>query len=178
MIAKTILSQTKHCHQYIYKGINQIMLRRLFGSRTSADTSAIKENIQVETSSHEVGIIHNNIIMNLGIFITHSISDSPFSFIIEPIHASTFANKVVVYSKSYCPYCITTKQLFATQFPNVDTKVIELDQMKNGSAIQSTLAQMTGQRTVPNVWVKGNFVGGNDDTQSLNRSGKLTELLS
>ena len=36
---------------------------------------------------------------------------------------------------------------------------------------------MTGQRTVPNVWVKGNFVGGNDDTQGLHRSGKLSEML-
>ena len=84
---------------------------------------------------------------------------------------------MVVYSKTYCPYCTSTKQLFAREFANIDTKIIELDRESGGSSIQSTLAQMTGQRTVPSVWVNGEFVGGNDDTQSLFRQGKLTEML-
>jgi glutaredoxin 3 len=67
--------------------------------------------------------------------------------------------------------------LFSSKFPNVDTKVIELNRLPDGFTIQSTLAQMTGQRTVPSVWVKGEFVGGNDDTQGLFRSGKLSEML-
>jgi len=50
--------------------------------------------------------------------------------------------------------------------------------MKDGSAIQNTLAEITGQRTVPNVWVKGKFIGGNDDIHALLRSGKLKEMLS
>ena len=54
----------------------------------------------------------------------------------------------------------------------------ELDQMKDGSAIQNTLVEITGQRTVPNVWVKGKFIGGNDDIHALLRSGKLKEMLS
>ncbi len=86
--------------------------------------------------------------------------------------------QVVIYSKSYCPYCSATKSLFQTQFSDVDAKIFELDQMNDGASIQSDLAAMTGQRTVPNVWVRGKFVGGNDDTQALFRSGKLTEMLS
>ena len=50
--------------------------------------------------------------------------------------------------------------------------------MPNGSDIQNNLAQMTGQRTVPSVWVKGKHVGGNDDAHALFRSGKLQEMLS
>ena len=50
--------------------------------------------------------------------------------------------------------------------------------MQNGSEIQSTLASMTGQRTVPSVWVKGTFIGGNDDTHKLYQSGKLNEMLT
>jgi len=50
--------------------------------------------------------------------------------------------------------------------------------MKDGSSIQSALAEMSGQRTVPSVWIKGTFVGGNDDTMKLFRSGKLQEMLS
>jgi len=50
--------------------------------------------------------------------------------------------------------------------------------MDNGSAIQNQLAAMTGQRSVPNVFVNNTHVGGNDDTHAAARSGTLTELLA
>jgi glutaredoxin 3 len=87
-------------------------------------------------------------------------------------------SQVVIYSKSYCPYCDKTKSLFQSQFPASNAKVYELDQMNDGSEIQNALAEITGQRTVPNVWVKGKFIGGNDDVHSVLRSGKLKEMLS
>ena len=86
--------------------------------------------------------------------------------------------QVVIYSKTYCPYCTRTKSLFQSEFPDKNVKVFELDRMEEGSSIQSDLQEMTGQRTVPSVWVKGNFVGGNDDTMALFRSGNLSEMLS
>ena len=60
---------------------------------------------------------------------------------------------------------------------SVDAKVIELDQMDNGNEIQGALLDLSGQRTVPNVFVKGKHLGGNDDTQAAARSGKLEEML-
>jgi len=50
--------------------------------------------------------------------------------------------------------------------------------MNDGSEIQNALAEITGQRTVPNVWVKGKFIGGNDDIHTVLRTGKLKEMLS
>mmetsp|Transcript_32826 Transcript_32826/g.69048 ORF Transcript_32826/g.69048 Transcript_32826/m.69048 type:complete len:138 (-) Transcript_32826:951-1364(-) len=85
------------------------------------------------------------------------------------------SNDVVVFSKSYCPFCTTTKQLFSSM--DIDAKVIELDNMDNGAEIQAALLDISGQRTVPNVFVKGEHLGGNDDTQGAARSGKLAELL-
>ena len=82
-----------------------------------------------------------------------------------------------MFSKSYCPYCAKTKQLFGGM-KEVDTAVHELDQMSNGAAIQDELQRMTGQRTVPNVWVGGQHLGGNDDTQAAAASGKLQEMLN
>jgi glutaredoxin 3 len=64
-----------------------------------------------------------------------------------------------VFSKSYCPYCTDTKNLFSRL--NVPVKVHELDRMPDGSAIQSALLGMTGQRTVPNVFINGKHLGGN-----------------
>lgn len=85
-------------------------------------------------------------------------------------------NKVVVFSKSYCPYCSKTKELFEDL--GVDATVYELNEMDNGQAIQDALLKMTGQRTVPNVFINGQHIGGNDKTQALNKSGKLKEILS
>ena len=82
---------------------------------------------------------------------------------------------MVVFSKSYCPFCTTTKQLFSSM--SIDAKVIELDGMENGAEIQGALLDISGQRTVPNVFIKGEHLGGNDDTQAAARSGKLEELL-
>ena len=83
---------------------------------------------------------------------------------------------MVIFSKSYCPYCTTTKQLF--QSKNINAKVIELNQIDNGDEVQGALMVMSGQRTVPNVFIKGKHLGGNDDTQAAARSGKLEEMLA
>ena len=49
--------------------------------------------------------------------------------------------------------------------------------MSNGTTIQNTLAKMTGQRTVPNVFVGGEHVGGNDDTHTAYSNGRLEKML-
>ena len=41
----------------------------------------------------------------------------------------------------------------------------------------AALAELTGQRTVPNIFVKGEHLGGNDDLQEAAQSGRLAELL-
>ena len=46
-----------------------------------------------------------------------------------------------------------------------------------GQQIQNELYKMTGQSTVPSVWINGQFLGGNDDTQKAYRSGVLTSSL-
>eukprot|EP00549_Striatella_unipunctata_P024903 CAMPEP_0118708596 /NCGR_PEP_ID=MMETSP0800-20121206/22005_1 /TAXON_ID=210618 ORGANISM="Striatella unipunctata, Strain CCMP2910" /NCGR_SAMPLE_ID=MMETSP0800 /ASSEMBLY_ACC=CAM_ASM_000638 /LENGTH=123 /DNA_ID=CAMNT_0006611867 /DNA_START=9 /DNA_END=380 /DNA_ORIENTATION=+ len=87
------------------------------------------------------------------------------------------SNQVVIFSKSYCPYCAQTKGLFGSMGDNVKAKVIELDRVSNGGAIQRILMQKTGQRTVPNVFVNGKHLGGNDDAQAAYRTGRLQSML-
>ena len=63
---------------------------------------------------------------------------------------------------------------------NINVRVIELDQLANGlgeNSIAAKLYDITGQRTVPNVFIKGKHLGGNDATQELARSGELFEML-
>jgi len=93
----------------------------------------------------------------------------------ESIQEATAANVVVVYSKSWCPFCAKTKALFDEM--GQPYTAIELDQREDGDALQAALLEITQQRTVPNVFVGGQHLGGNDDTQQAARSGKLAAML-
>lgn len=89
------------------------------------------------------------------------------------------SNQVMIYSKSYCPFCQATKALFKKRFPSAQVKVVELDQEgKDGVVLQQTLMAQTGQRTVPNVFVHNQHVGGNDDVQQAYLQGALQKMLS
>ncbi|KAG8389129.1 hypothetical protein BUALT_Bualt02G0197100 [Buddleja alternifolia] len=86
-------------------------------------------------------------------------------------------NPVVVYSKIWCPYSIEVKSLFKGL--GVDPLAIELDQLgAEGVQLQKTLQKLTGQRTVPNVFIGGKHIGGCTDTVELHQRGELEPLLS
>mmetsp|Transcript_28837 Transcript_28837/g.89118 ORF Transcript_28837/g.89118 Transcript_28837/m.89118 type:complete len:129 (-) Transcript_28837:49-435(-) len=86
------------------------------------------------------------------------------------------AADVVIFSKSWCPFCDKTKK--ALRGEEIEFSAVELDKRDDGADIQAELAEMTGQRTVPSVWIKGTHIGGNDDTQAAIASGKLAEMLA
>jgi glutaredoxin 3 len=82
-------------------------------------------------------------------------------------------NAVAVFSKSYCPYCRQAKQLLSDS--GAKFYAIELDQVDDGSDIQNTLADMTGQRTVPNIFIAQKHIGGNSELQG--KKSQLNTLL-
>lgn len=90
-------------------------------------------------------------------------------------------NDVVVFSATYCPHCVQTKQLFDRI--GISAKIIELDKISNGlgpakDSIALKLLELTGQRTVPNVFVMGKHLGGNDEAHDAARSGALKQMLA
>ncbi|EED19997.1 glutaredoxin Grx1, putative [Talaromyces stipitatus ATCC 10500] len=82
-------------------------------------------------------------------------------------------NKVVVFSKSYCPYCKATKSLLSGL--GAPYYVLELDQVDDGAAIQDALEEITSQRSVPNIFINKQHIGGNSDLQG--RKDELPQLL-
>jgi glutaredoxin 3 len=54
---------------------------------------------------------------------------------------------------------------------------LELNQDKDGEAIQSALAELTKQRTVPNIFVNQQHIGGADALKEALASGKLEKIL-
>ena len=47
----------------------------------------------------------------------------------------------------------------------------------NGTTIHEKLKELTGQRTVPNIFIRGKHIGGADDTIKLHEEGKLMDLI-
>ncbi|XP_070758342.1 thioredoxin reductase 3 isoform X3 [Enoplosus armatus] len=86
------------------------------------------------------------------------------------------SNQVVVFSKSYCPYCVKVKDLFKEL--KVECNVVELDLIEDGTNYQEMLLEMTGQKTVPNVFINKTHIGGCDKTMQAHKDGSLQQLLS
>jgi glutaredoxin 3 len=84
-------------------------------------------------------------------------------------------NTVIVWSKSYCPFCVKAKK--ALDALEVPYEAIEIDRINEERLIQDALQDLSKQRTVPNVFVNGKHVGGCDDTLAEIASGKLQERL-
>ncbi|XP_021017842.1 glutaredoxin 2 isoform X2 [Mus caroli] len=60
---------------------------------------------------------------------------------------------------------------------NVNYKAVELDMLEYGNQFQDALHKMTGERTVPRIFVNGRFIGGAADTHRLHKEGKLLPLV-
>ncbi|PON55537.1 Glutaredoxin [Trema orientale] len=86
----------------------------------------------------------------------------------DTVKKTVAENPVVVYSKTWCSYSSEVKTLFKRL--GVEPLVIELDEMgAQGPQVQKVLERLTGQHTVPNVFI---------DTVKLHRKGELEPLLS
>ena len=88
-------------------------------------------------------------------------------------------NPVVVFSKSYCPYCTKAKRLLTDSYtiPTGKISIVEIEDREDCDAIQAYLKELTGASSVPRVFVKSNCIGGCDDTFKLHETGELKRLI-
>ncbi|PTB63334.1 glutaredoxin [Trichoderma citrinoviride] len=84
-------------------------------------------------------------------------------------------NNVVVFSKTWCPHCKATKQTLNDL--KAQYEVVELDNRNDGDELQDALLEISGQRSVPNIFFGKKHVGGNSDLQELVKSGQLKARL-
>jgi glutaredoxin 3 len=82
--------------------------------------------------------------------------------------------KVVMYSTAVCPYCIRAEHLLQSK----GVSEIEKIRVDLQPELRVAMMEKTGRRTVPQIFINGEHVGGYDDLASLNHAGKLDALLS
>ena len=80
---------------------------------------------------------------------------------------------ITIYTKDYCPYCKAAKALLANKGVTFINHEITDDVAKR----QEMIKRAGGRKTVPQIFI-GNFhVGGFNELDALNRSGRLDVLL-
>ncbi|XKL63234.1 hypothetical protein PGB90_005598 [Kerria lacca] len=94
------------------------------------------------------------------------------SFVLDTIKSE----KIVIFSKSYCPFCKMAKEAFDKI--NASYFTVELDERNDGEAIQDILLKLTGARSVPRVFVNEKFIGGGTDVKKLQEKGELQKIIS
>ena len=83
-------------------------------------------------------------------------------------------NKVVMYTTAVCPYCQRAEMLLKQRGVEQIEKIrIDLDPVRRDEMIE-----ITGRRTVPQIFIGERHVGGFDDLSALDREGGLVPLLS
>ena len=80
--------------------------------------------------------------------------------------------KIVIYTKSNCPYCDRAKDLLSRK--GAAFEEIYLDDRPEEYA---TLKNRTGMMTVPQIFINESLIGGYSELSALDRDGKLDPLL-
>ena len=80
---------------------------------------------------------------------------------------------ILIYSKKICPYCDMAKNLL--QMKGLSFEVIMVDE--STEKLQEMLQRSEGRKTVPQIFINGQGIGGFDNLQSLEHSGELDQLL-
>ena len=79
---------------------------------------------------------------------------------------------IKMYSTRFCPYCMRARSLLESK--HVDYTDIRVDARP---ALRRQMTELSGRRTVPQIWIGEYHVGGYDDLALLERQGRLDELL-
>ena len=80
---------------------------------------------------------------------------------------------VKMYTTAVCPYCTRAKQILKSKgVEQIEEVRIDVD-----PAARDHMMQITGRRTVPQIFVGDTHVGGCDDLMALDAKGALMPLL-
>ncbi len=80
---------------------------------------------------------------------------------------------VKMYTTAVCPYCVRAKQILKAK----GVEQIEEIRVDTSPELRDHMMQITGRRTVPQIFIGETHVGGCDDLMALDAKGGLVPLL-
>lgn len=81
--------------------------------------------------------------------------------------------KVEIYTTMFCPYCHRAKRLLDRKGVAYD----EIDVTSSPELRDEARRRSGGRRTVPQIFIDGEAIGGSDDLAALEASGELDRKL-
>ncbi len=81
--------------------------------------------------------------------------------------------RIEIYTTPTCPFCLATKALLRSKGAAYE----ETDVSGQPDLRAAMTDRAGGRRTVPQIFIDGQHIGGNDDLQELNATGGLDKLL-
>jgi glutaredoxin 3 len=81
---------------------------------------------------------------------------------------------IKMYTTASCPFCIRAKQILKT----LGVGQIEEIRVDDQPDERLKMMEITGRRTVPQIFIGATHVGGCDDLMALNASGNLAKMLA
>ena len=82
-------------------------------------------------------------------------------------------SNIVMYTTAYCPYCTNAERLLQSK----GVKEIEKIRIDLQPELRAVMMQKTGRRTVPQIYINNQHIGGFDDLRALDLAGELMPLL-
>ena len=80
--------------------------------------------------------------------------------------------KVEIYTTKTCPYCVRAKDLLIRK----KIPFVEID-VSDDMVQRQEMERLSGRRTVPQVFINGQAIGGCDDLYALEAAGKLQVMV-
>lgn len=81
---------------------------------------------------------------------------------------------VKIYTTAVCPYCIRAKHILKSKGV-AEIEEIRVDEI---AGARDHMMQITGRRTVPQIFIGDKHIGGCDDLVALDNAGGLVPLLT
>lgn len=83
--------------------------------------------------------------------------------------------EIIMYTTPVCPFCVRAKALLKRK--GIE-KITEIDVSRDAAIREDMMQKAGGKRTVPQIFIGGQHVGGCDDLYTLDSAGKLDGLLN
>ena len=80
---------------------------------------------------------------------------------------------IIIYTKDFCPYCDRAKELLKNKGLSWDEIRVDIDTNQLQEMIDKS-----GRRTVPQIFINKLSIGGFDDLNLLEQTGKLDTLIN
>ena len=79
---------------------------------------------------------------------------------------------VKLYSADWCPFCIRAKKLLESK--GIEFEEINVDETPG---LREEIVQKTGHKTIPQIFINDEFIGGFTELSALNEKGDLDSLV-